>query len=63
MITSFREGFPMVIPEAMAQGAIPISTNVGGINEHITNFENGVLIDNSVNEDEIINQFVDIINK
>ena len=53
----------MVIPEAMAQGAIPISTNVGGINEHITNFENGVLIDNSVNEDEIINQFVDIINK
>ena len=62
LITSFREGFPMVIPEAMAQGVIPISTNVGGISEHIMSFENGILIDDD-DENEIVNQFVDIIIK
>jgi len=63
LITSYREGFPMVIIEAMAQGVIPISTNVGGISEHLTSFENGVLIDNSVNENEIVLQFVEVILK
>lgn len=44
LVPSKREGFPMVIMEAMAQGVIPIATDVGGISEHIQNNENGILI-------------------
>lgn len=63
LITSSREGFPMVIIEAMAHGVIPICTNVGGISEHIKNNQNGVLINNKGNENEIANQFVIEIKK
>ncbi|MBC3757762.1 glycosyltransferase family 4 protein [Hyunsoonleella sp. SJ7] len=63
LTTSSREGFPMVIPEAMAHGVIPISTNVGGINEHLISFENGVLIDNYKDENEIVTKFIDTIDK
>ncbi len=60
LITSYREGFPVVIMEAMSHGVIPISTNVGGINEHIKNGVNGILINNS-NENKIIIDFVNVI--
>lgn len=60
LITSKHEGFPMVIMEAMSHGVIPISTNVGGIDEHIINNENGFLIDGE-NEDEIVFKFCEII--
>jgi glycosyltransferase involved in cell wall biosynthesis len=56
LITSVYEGFPMVMMEAMSHGVIPISTNVGGINEHIIHNENGLLI-NEKQEDEIVNSF------
>lgn len=56
LITSVYEGFPMVMMEAMSHGVIPISTNVGGINEHIIHNENGLLI-NEKYEDEIVNSF------
>ena len=46
----------MVMMEAMSHGVIPISTNVGGINEHIIHNENGLLI-NEKYEDEIVNSF------
>lgn len=55
VIASTREGFPMVIMEAMMQSAVPISTNVGGIAEHIHHNENGLLI-NTTNEIEIVNE-------
>jgi L-malate glycosyltransferase len=45
LITSTREGFPVTIMEGMMQGAVPVSTNVGGIAEHVKNGENGFLID------------------
>ncbi|MCF7568959.1 glycosyltransferase family 4 protein [Sabulilitoribacter arenilitoris] len=61
LITSSREGFPMVIIEAMAHGVIPITTNVGGISEHLTSFENSILIENSNNEDDVAKLFVDAI--
>lgn len=35
LITSWREGFPMVILEGMAYGVAPISTNVGEVPEFI----------------------------
>ncbi len=44
IIASTREGFPMVIMEAMMQGVVPLSTNVGGIPEHIHPNENGLLV-------------------
>lgn len=57
VISSVYEGFPMVIIESMIHGAIPICTDVGGIHEHITNMENGILIDD-VNEEELIEAFI-----
>lgn len=53
IIASVYEGFPMVIMEAMHFGVIPITTNVGGISEHITHYENGILI-NEMNENAIV---------
>jgi glycosyltransferase involved in cell wall biosynthesis len=60
IIASSREGFPVVIMEAMARGVIPIATNVGGIAEHIIQEENGFLI-NAITENEITNQIVHLI--
>ncbi len=57
LITSKREGFPLVFMESMIFGCVPISTNVGGIHELITNQVNGILIDNDKNEEEIIHEF------
>ena len=60
LITSTREGFPMVLMEAMSYGVVPISTNVGGIKHHIKTGENGFLVNES-NEEEIINAFIENI--
>lgn len=59
-ITSTSEGFPMVVMEAMSHGVIPISTNVGGIYEHIAHQKNGLLV-NAINEDAIIDQFCEAV--
>jgi glycosyltransferase involved in cell wall biosynthesis len=44
----------------MAQGVIPISTNVGGVSEHIKHGHNGFLI-NSKHPQAIIDEFVYIL--
>lgn len=44
VLTSFSEGFPTVIPEAMMCGIPVIASNVGGIPEIITNNKSGLLI-------------------
>lgn len=62
LVTSYREGFPMVIMEAMAKGVVIIATNVGGIGEHVKNNYNGILIENNPNEPIIINNFIESIN-
>ena len=61
IITSWREGFPMVFMESMTFGCVPISTNVGGISELIRNQINGVLINNIDQEDELVNSFTNRI--
>lgn len=53
LLTSSREGFPLVIMEAMARGVVPLSTNVGGISEHVTHGVNGLLLESS-DEDGIV---------
>lgn len=50
LITSYREGFPVVVMESMANGVVPIVTNVGGLSEHITNEINGFLIEDERHE-------------
>jgi L-malate glycosyltransferase len=58
VITSEYEGFPMVIMESMIYGVVPISTQVGGLSEHITNGSNGVLVDNNQDDITIVDSFV-----
>ena len=62
LITSSREGFPLVIMEAMAHGVVPISTDVGGISEHVIPENTGILI-GSTTEDAIVEEFVQAILK
>ena len=60
VLVSSREGFPVVIMEAMAYGVVPVSTSVGGISTHVRHGENGYLI-TTKSEDEIVNSLVEII--
>lgn len=53
LVTSSREGFPMVIMEAMARAVVPVSTNVGGVSTHIISGVNGLLI-NERDEEKIV---------
>jgi len=43
IVSSRREGFPLVIMEAMELGIPVIATDVGSISEHVISYENGFL--------------------
>jgi glycosyltransferase involved in cell wall biosynthesis len=43
IVSSRREGFPLVIMEAMELGIPVIATDVGSISEHVSSYENGFL--------------------
>jgi len=60
IMTSSREGFPMVIMEAMAYGVATLSTAVGDIPNVISHGENGYLLFGA-SEDEIVGQAVQTI--
>lgn len=60
VLTSSREGFPMVIMEAMAYGVVPISTKVGGISDHVKHGLNGMLIYDE-SEKDIVDSLIEII--
>jgi glycosyltransferase involved in cell wall biosynthesis len=50
VLTSDREGFPIVIMEAMAHGVVPVCTDVGGISRHLRHGSNGILLENGAEE-------------
>lgn len=50
IVPSLREGFPLVIMEAMELGIPVISTAVGSIDEHVIDGENGYISDNIESE-------------
>lgn len=59
LITSSREGFPMVVLEGMAHGVVPICTNVGEISEFINSEnQNGFIISNNQEVENIVQDFV-----
>lgn len=60
VVTSWREGFPLVIMEGMGQAVVPITTNVGEIPFYIspTSHKNGFLIDNDQSTEDIVADFV-----
>jgi len=43
IVSSRREGFPLVIMEAMELGIPVIATDVGSVSEHVISYENGFL--------------------
>ncbi len=43
-LTSLHEGFPNVVVEAMATGAVAVATDVGGCRELVTTQEDGLLV-------------------
>lgn len=60
LLTSRTEGFPLVIKEAMAHGAVPVTTRVGGIADHVHHGINGILIED-VDEEKIVDRMVETI--
>ncbi|GLI37375.1 glycosyltransferase family 4 protein [Geobacter hydrogenophilus] len=62
LLTSSREGFPLVVMEAMAHGVVPLCTRVGGIPAHVRHGENGMLVE-SGSEEQIVNDFVACIGR
>ncbi|MEX2592688.1 MAG: glycosyltransferase family 4 protein [Anditalea sp.] len=60
LVTSWREGFPLVIMEGMGHGVVPISTNVGEIPTYISSnsYKNGFLVEDKKNPGEIVDEFV-----
>jgi len=61
IITSFTEGFPMVIEEGMAWGCSIMATPVGDIPYHVHHLENGFLFSTIGTEEIIVKEGVDFI--
>ena len=62
VLTSSREGFPLVIMEAMAHGVVPVCTDVGGIPSHVKHCVNGLLLQNG-SEQQVVEQLVSAITR
>ncbi|MBK8207841.1 MAG: glycosyltransferase family 4 protein [Planctomycetes bacterium] len=62
LLTSSREGLPMAMLEAMAQGCVPLVPGVGAILEHVNPGLNGILLDPEP-EIELVRQAADAIER
>jgi L-malate glycosyltransferase len=63
LLTSSREGFPLVIMEAMAHGTVPLTTDVGGIADHVRDGATGWLVGSAPDEGRIIDSVCTIIER
>jgi len=63
LLTSSREGFPMVIMEAMAHGVVPVSTDVGGIPVHVQSGKNGWLVRHAAGEEAIVDEMCRVVGR
>ena len=61
IVPSGREGFPMVIMEAMAHAVVPMATDVGGIAFHVRDGENGYLVADHADEEVLVEAFAALI--
>ncbi|MFC2175511.1 glycosyltransferase family 4 protein [Bacteroidota bacterium] len=57
IMTSSREGIPVIIMEGMAFGCVPITTNVGGISEIVQHQTTGILVDNDLDINKMVDEF------
>lgn len=62
ILTSGREGLPLVVMEAMSYGVIPICVSVGGMRDYIKDGLNGFLVEDG-DVDKIVQKFVIIIKR
>lgn len=60
LLTSEREGFPLVVMEAMAHGCVPLCADVGGIRERVKHEVNGMLFEPS-NETALVERLADAV--
>lgn len=60
VLTSSREGFPLVVMEAMAHGVVPVCTAVGGIPSHVRHEINGLLLEDGP-EEQVVDQLAGAI--
>lgn len=65
LVTSWREGFPLVMMEGMGHGVVPIATSVGEIPAHISSdtHKNGFLVPDTLDTHAIVDAFVDHIHR
>lgn len=65
LITSWREGFPLVMMEGMGHGVVPIATSVGEIPGYISSdtHKNGFLVPDTHDTNAIVDAFVDQIQR
>jgi glycosyltransferase involved in cell wall biosynthesis len=61
ILLSAFEGFPVVVMEAMACGVVPLVIDVGGLNVHVKPGINGFLIENSLSEEKIVSDAVNVL--
>jgi glycosyltransferase involved in cell wall biosynthesis len=54
LLTSKREGFPLVVVEGMAQGLVPVCVDVGGLFALVGGENPGFLVPNALHEEEIV---------
>ncbi len=63
LLTSSNEGLPIAVMEMMAFGKVVVSTAVGGIPDYITTGENGFLLENNSDENKIVEEGIEALNK